>query len=89
MSESGISQKKKSAVDAEDAGGRHCGREVALQVLYAIDLRETGARVAAASRAAKPFDPLLPESESLDLPVDASPVNPIAASGLGEAFYHL
>ena len=54
MSESRTSQKKKPAVDAEDAGGRHRGREVALQVLYSIDLRETGARVAAASRAAKP-----------------------------------
>lgn len=37
-----------------DAGGRHRGREVALQVLYAIDLGETGPRDAAKSRAAKP-----------------------------------
>lgn len=40
--------------DAEEAaGGRHAGREVALQVLYAIDLGETGPRDAAHARAVK------------------------------------
>ena len=34
-------------------GGRHSGREVALQVLYALDLGETGPRDAEADRAAK------------------------------------
>ncbi len=37
----------------ESAGGRHAGREVALQVLYAIDLGETGPRDAAHARAVK------------------------------------
>ncbi|MBB83678.1 MAG: transcription antitermination factor NusB [Deltaproteobacteria bacterium] len=40
--------------DAEEAGGgRHAGREVALQVLYAIDLGETGPRDAAHARAVR------------------------------------
>ena len=39
--------------DAEASGGRHAGREVALQVLYAIDLGETGPRDAAHARAVK------------------------------------
>lgn len=34
-------------------GGRHSGREVALQVLYALDLGETGPRDARAAREAK------------------------------------
>ena len=38
---------------AEASGGRHAGREVALQVLYAIDLGETGPRDAANARAVK------------------------------------
>ncbi len=37
----------------EASGGRHAGREVALQVLYAIDLGETGPRDAAHARAVK------------------------------------
>lgn len=41
-------------VNPDDASGaRHAGREVALQVLYAIDLGETGPRDAEKSRAAK------------------------------------
>lgn len=44
---------EETALDSTDAGGRHRGREVALQVLYAIDLGETGPRDAAAARAAK------------------------------------
>lgn len=39
------------------SGGRHRGREVALQVLYALDLGETGPRDAAAMRAAKAAEP--------------------------------
>lgn len=35
------------------AGARHSAREVALQVLYAVDLGETGLRVAQADRAAR------------------------------------
>ena len=37
----------------ESGGGRHAGREVALQVLYAIDLGATGPRDAAHARAVK------------------------------------
>lgn len=37
--------------EAEASGGRHAGREVALQVLYAMDLGETGPRAAAHARA--------------------------------------
>lgn len=37
----------------ESGGGRHAGREVALQVLYAIDLGTTGPRDAAHARAVK------------------------------------
>ena len=40
-----------SESSTEPSSGRHRGREVALQVLYAIDLGETGPRDARASRA--------------------------------------
>jgi N utilization substance protein B len=39
-------------IDDDAAGGRHAGREVALQVLYALDLAETGPRDARAAREA-------------------------------------
>lgn len=44
---------EEAASRSGDAGGRHRGREVALQVLYAIDLGESGPRDAAAARASK------------------------------------
>ena len=51
---------------ASAAGSRHGGREVALQVLYAIDLGETGPRDAAAVRAEKIASGLLPEPDPDD-----------------------
>ena len=49
-----MSEKTETAeLAALSSGGRHSGREVALQVLYALDLGETGPRDAEAARAAK------------------------------------
>ena len=49
-----MSERTEEAKQAEHAhGGRHAGREVALQVLYALDLGETGPRDARAARAAR------------------------------------
>jgi len=53
-------------------GGRHAGREVALQVLYALDLGETGPRDAEAARAAKEAEearrPTGPRSQAAPYP---------------------
>lgn len=54
---SGKSGDQSSSGRHNSSGGRHNGREVALQVLYAIDLGEVGPRDAAAARAAKPIGP--------------------------------
>jgi len=68
--------------DATPAGGRHRGREVALQVLYAIDLGESGPRDAAAARKAKVerggFEPYAEQDAARSL-VD---VDPEEASGV-------
>jgi len=68
--------------DATSAGGRHRGREVALQVLYAIDLGETGPRDAAAARKAKVerggFEPYAEQDAARSL-ID---VDPEEASGV-------
>ena len=84
MSDPSDTQNQKNESTESSAGGRHRGREVALQVLYAIDLGETGPRDAAAARAAKVerggFEPYAEQDAERSL-ID---VDPEEASG--EAF---
>jgi N utilization substance protein B len=60
--------------DDETSGGRHAGREVALQVLYALDLGETGPRDARAARAAREVGGLAPPAGPRD-PLSAPSVS--------------
>lgn len=68
----------------ESRGSRHRGREIALQVLYAIDLAETGRRDAEAARAGGGYDPAADSATSRSRGVEAG-VAPARAAGALDA----
>lgn len=60
--------------EAPDPGGRHAGREVALQVLYALDLAESGPRAAREARIAREAATPTPPPAARPRPSSAGPL---------------